>query len=126
MIHRYFKFAGYLLPVFVVCTTMPLLGAKAKPSGTDLFVPTKKQWLCVEFNAQYAWKTTESGFHISAIDAAGGGKNEVMLYCRMRPETDRVVFNESIQTCRELLQSTAQKYGFDEWLTIKENVQLID
>lgn len=124
MIQRYYRLAGYLLPVFIVCTSAALLGARAKPSGADPYTPTKREWLCMEFNARHRYSMMDHNFGISAI--RGDGPDEVLLHCGATPKTDRASFNKAVQDSRENLQSIAEKYGFDDWLTIKELVKIYE
>jgi hypothetical protein len=124
MIHRYFRLAGYLLPVFIVCTSVALLGAHAKPSGADPYIPTKQEWLCLQFNASYRISIMTHDYSISAVVAAD--PNKVLLYCRTTPRTDRASFNASVQQSREFIEGMAKTYGFGDRLTVQEEVAMID
>ena len=126
MMNRYFRSAGYLLPVFFVFTSVALLGARAKPSGDDPFTPTKRSWLCLAFNAVHAVHFKTHGYAIYAFAANGTGGDEVTLFCSTNLTTDRAEFNAGVQHARTVLQLLAEKYGFDDWLTIKELVRMID
>ena len=123
MMNRYFRSAGYLLPVFIVFTSVALLGARAKPSGDDRYTPTKRNWLCLAFNAGRGVNFKTHGY---AIHAVGTGRDEVTLFCSTNPTTDRAEFNAGVQHARAVLQVIAEKYGFDDWLTIKELVRMTD
>jgi len=125
MIRRYFQFAGYLLPALAVCTSFALLGAQAKPSGADPYVPTKQQWLCVSFNALYRERLDRDGAEMTIKACLSDEPNHIHLVGVIRKKTDRAFFNQLFQQSKKILEEDARSLGFDNWLVIKEEVHVL-
>jgi hypothetical protein len=128
MIHGYFRMAGYLLPVFIVCTSAALLGARARPSGTDPFTPTKAEWLCVRHNMTQMrkWNRDIPYDHYARITDEPNVIEIVLLFLPPKgidPIPYREMANKEMATARLNIAGLARIFGFDEWLEIRESFQ---
>jgi hypothetical protein len=115
--------------VFAACAVAFLLGAKAKPSGADPFVPTKRDWLVVSFNAAFSVPMTNSaGFVIYAEGT--DDPNEIQLCAHVIDSNmpaegaaeRRRRFTNSLTHLRTILEAEAEILGFDDWLKIREKI----
>jgi hypothetical protein len=128
MIHRYFRFAGFVLPVVIACTSVALIGARAKPSGTDPFMPTKAEWLCVRYNMSQLrrWSRDFPYDHFARITGEPNVVEIVLLFTPLEgldPLHFRELANREMAHARRSIKAQAEIYGFDEWLEIRENFQ---
>lgn len=127
MINRYFRFAGYLLPVFIVCTSVALLGARAKPSGADPYTPTKREWLTVAFNALRIEGPPQAGITCEALPDRQDPDALILFVAIVpRPDADeleqRKFASKVLAANRETLELLAKRLGFSDWLVIREKV----
>lgn len=123
MIQRYYRLAGCLLPVFIICTGVALLGARAKPSGDDPFTPTKREWLCLVFNAEESVQFFDRKNYAVVARPSPRDANTVLLKFGAKPDLPRETRNELLSLYKDNLQGYAKFYGFEDWLVIEEHIR---
>ena len=135
MIRHYCRFAGYLLPFFIVYAGVVLLGAQAKPSGADPYTPTKQEWLINEFNQ--LWRGHDHGKDgdyvirsLYVMATKGANANEVVIKYHSpdkppgyRNERAREIEErENLDLAGKRLKEIAASYGWQDWLVVRELV----
>jgi hypothetical protein len=48
-----------------------------------------------------------------------------MIFVRYLPTVNRKIMNIVIESAREVINITARSYGWDKWLKIKEDIQMV-
>jgi hypothetical protein len=113
-----------LFPIFALLLAMAPAGAQIKEAhpGAQPDTPTRIDWLTTTLQAALRQDlTVENGF---SLDIAEPDSETVLIYVRYLPNVDRTIMNMTIDTARKVIQTTAQSYGWDGWVKIKEDVEM--
>lgn len=98
------------------------------PEGSMPYTPTRAEWLAVNLNgAQATHGIRDSGFTLHFIaDKRLEHQNTIIIFCSYAPErVNRTFMNLSIQVARQAIMQHAESYGWDSWVKIRENIQLL-
>jgi hypothetical protein len=104
--------------------------AAAEPvedAGSNPFTPTKRQWLCAEFNVFSALKdavTQKDGFVIHAFEDRTDDNTITLVAVEKKEGIDQEAVKRSLVSGRDTLEVLAESLGFDGWLIVKEEIRL--
>lgn len=117
----------YLAVAVLSASVSVLVYANAQPQkvspGAQPFTPTRIDWLTTTLQASLRddeLRTT--GF---SLDITSPNPETILIYVRYLPGVNREVMNMYIDSARRVIQITAKSYGWDEWLKVREDVQLV-
>jgi hypothetical protein len=113
-----------LLSSLLVATTAGFAQEKRplRP-GAEPYIPTRIDWLTTVLQASLRTeRLQEDGYNlqITYLDS-----ETVLIYVRYLPTVNREIMNNGIETAREVIQITAKGYGWDKWLKVREDIQMV-
>lgn len=110
------------ISVFLYARAVP---QKTLP-GSERFSPTRIDWLTTSLQANLRDELTqERGFSMD-FTFHGDDPDTVLIYVRYLPDmspVDRQVMNMEIETARTVIESNAKRYGWENWVKIKEDIK---
>ena len=89
--------------------------------GSEGYTPSKLEWLAMEMNVMSKTEASTSGIYMAFVGIERS--NEILIYVRYHPSTDRELLNLQINNAKELIHKKATGYGWTSWLKIKEDVK---
>lgn len=92
----------------------------AKQSGSDRYIPTKREWLMVTAEADAAGSPSFTVIHFRA----GKDADTVLLECDYSAKVNREHMNRAMALHRRTLEGLAKAKGWT-WLNIKEGLYLL-
>jgi hypothetical protein len=107
-----------IFSVFVYSHAAP----QKKSPGAELFTPTRIDWLATTCQANLREEMTSDRPY--SVDITYRDAETVLIYVRYFANVDRTLMNKDIDTARSVIHITARSYGWDEWVKIKEDVEL--
>ena len=121
MVYKYFAVAvlSACVSVLVFADTQP---QKLSP-GAQPFTPTRIDWLTTRLQASLRDDSLQTGgfyLQISSHDS-----ETVLIVVRYWPNVNREAMNVAIDAARQVTQLAAKEYGWDKWVKIREDVQLV-
>ncbi len=112
--------------VFLAAVTFVLAqDLRDKLEGWKPYTPTRLEWLAVDLNATRGVRLTlEEGF---AVRFDPIEKEDCILISVLHfPTVNRKAMNTEIEWSRKIILTTAKRYGWDKWLKIKEDIQMVN
>jgi hypothetical protein len=105
---------------------LPAKAEKDQPShpGVESYSPTKIEWLAVVCQADLRSEISEESMFQLSITYSG--PETIVIYVRYLPAVRREIMNRYIATARNVIKTTAKGYGWESWVKIEENIQMID
>jgi hypothetical protein len=90
--------------------------------GLTPYTPTKIEWLALVVNSQLRQDASaDVPFSLSVVQS---DHETLVIFVRYHPTVNREIMNRTIETAREVIKSTAKSYGWDKWVTIREQVEM--
>lgn len=108
----------FLLPVvsFAIEQETPI-----RP-GLTQYTPTQIEWLALIMNSQLReHPSIESPY---SLDIVQMDHETLLIFVRYHPTVNREIMNRSINTAREVIMMTAKSYGWNNWVKIRERVEM--
>ena len=90
--------------------------------GLTPYTPTKIEWLALVVNSQLRQAPTHEGLY--SLDVVQWDHETLLISVRYRPTVGRAVLDRSVETAREAILSTARRYGWDNWVKIRERIEV--
>jgi hypothetical protein len=90
--------------------------------GLTPYTPTAIEWLALTMRA--GLRQDVSTEHPYSLDIIPADHETLLIVVRYHPDVNREMMNRSIVTAREAIRSTAQSYGWDKWVKIRESVEM--
>ena len=87
--------------------------------GGEPYTPSRLEWMCLQLNAR---KSHDSSHNRYSIDYNFSPPNDgIVMRIRYSPkDTDRAHLNEMVATLRRAITIIATGYGWESWMTVKE------
>jgi hypothetical protein len=92
--------------------------------GLPPFTPTRIDWLTTTLQASLRDEALDTNGYTLQITSPD--PETILIYVRYRASVNREAMNISIDTAREVIQITANSYGWENWVKVRENIQLAD
>ena len=90
--------------------------------GITPYTPTKIEWLALAVNSQLRQDSSaDRPFSLSVVQV---DHETLMIVVRYHPTVNREMMNRTIDTAREVIMITANSYGWDKWVKIREQVEM--
>jgi hypothetical protein len=114
-----------LVAVLSSVVTLMLYGqaAPAVHPGAEKYTPTRIDWLTTTLQANLRDERLDTDGYNLQITASD--PDTILIFVRHFPTVNREAMNSNIDTARRVIQITAKSYGWDGWLKVREDVQLL-
>ena len=90
--------------------------------GITPHTPTKIEWLALAANSQLRQDSSaDRPFSLSVVQV---DHETLLIVVRYHPTVNREMMHRTIDTAREVIMITAQSYGWDKWVKIRERVEM--
>lgn len=90
--------------------------------GLTPYTPTRIEWLALAVNSQLRQDASaDFPFSLSVVQS---DHETLLIFVRYHTTVNREIMNRTIDTAREVITSTAKSYGWDNWVKIRERVEL--
>ena len=90
--------------------------------GLTPYTPTEIEWLALTMRASLRQDaSTDSPY---SLDIILMDHETLLIVVRYHPTVNREIMNRTIDTAREVITSTAKSYGWDNWVKIRERVEM--
>lgn len=94
----------------------------SNPPGLTPYTPTKIEWLALAVNSQLRKDSSaDRPFDLSVVQV---DHETLLIFVRYHPTVSREMMNSAMNNARELILSTAKSYGWDNWVKIRERVEV--
>lgn len=93
--------------------------------GKQPYTPSRLEWLAVELNVNMRISFLGGNHHsldLVPIEA----EDAILIYVRYSPNVNREEMNKNIDTARKVIQLRAKKHGWDGWVKIKEDIEMVE
>jgi hypothetical protein len=90
--------------------------------GLTPYTPTKVEWLALAVNSQLR-QDARADFPFS-LSVVHSDHETLLIFVRYHTTVNREIMNRTIDTAREVITSTAKSYGWDNWVKIRERVEM--
>lgn len=91
--------------------------------GAMPFTPTRIDWLTTTLQASLRTENLQTDGFLLQITSPD--PETILIYVRYMPTVNREVMNTNIDAARKVIQITARSYGWDTWLRVREDIQLV-
>jgi len=120
-VYKYFAVAVLSVSVSL------MVFANAQPQrlspGSRPFTPTRIDWLTTRLQASLRDDSLQTGgFYLNITSS---DPETVVINVRYSSEVNRKAMNISIDAARQVVELTAKEYGWEKWLKVREDVQLL-
>ncbi|MBI5314664.1 MAG: hypothetical protein HZB34_01680 [Nitrospirae bacterium] len=98
--------------------------------GLTPYTPTKIEWLALTVNAQLQYERHAEDLYEVFVVQADHETLELLIRYHPGPSrrayspTNLAVMQSKIKTTRDLIMTTAKRYGWDKWVRIREPVEI--
>jgi hypothetical protein len=90
--------------------------------GLTPYTPTKIEWLALDVRSQLQQDASaDSPFFLSVVHV---DHETLLIKVRYLPTVNRETMNSAIDSARKVIIATARSYGWDNWVKIREQVEL--
>jgi hypothetical protein len=90
--------------------------------GLTPYTPTEIEWLTLTMRASL--RQDASADHPYSLDIIRVDHETLLIVVRYHPTVNREIMNRTIDSAREAIRSTAESYGWDKWVKIRESVEM--
>jgi len=91
--------------------------------GLESYTPTKMEWLIMDLQANgRTYLISDSEYSLDYLNSTDA--ETVTIFVRYRPNINREGMNIAIDTAKYVIQSTAKRHKWDDWVKIREDVQM--
>jgi len=98
--------------------------SRGLPEGAKPYTPTRLEWIAMEMEAGSRIDLERDEFMMDFVDLAD--QDAILIYVRYHPDVNREYMNLSIENAKHLIGLKAKQRGWDSWLTVKEDVKMVD
>lgn len=114
--------------IVVVILASMTLNTKSQPQspvlhGWEPYTPTKLEWFSVELNASYRIELNQDNGYLLLFYPIQK-EDTIVIMVRYRPSVQRETINVVIESARQAIKASAEFYGWDKWLKVREDVQM--
>jgi hypothetical protein len=98
--------------------------------GLTPYTPTKIEWLALAVNSQLQYERHAEDLYEVYVVQADHETLEILVRdhlgrsSRQRSTTKLAIMKSKIKTTRELIMATARRYGWENWIRIREPVEV--
>lgn len=90
--------------------------------GLRPYTPTQIEWLALTVNSQLRQDASvDSPYSLAVVQS---NHETLLILVRYDPTVNREIMNSTINAAREVIMTTAKSYGWDEWVKIRERVEM--
>jgi hypothetical protein len=90
--------------------------------GLTPYTPTKIEWLALDVRSQLQQNASvDSPFFLSVVHV---DYETLLIVVQYLPTVNRETMNSAIDSARKVIMATARSYGWDNWVKIREQVEL--
>jgi hypothetical protein len=90
--------------------------------GFTPYTPTKIEWLALTMRASLRQEARPDAPY--SLDIIPVDHETLLIFVRAHPTTSRESMRGTIDTAREVIMRTAKTYGWDNWVKIRERVEM--
>jgi hypothetical protein len=90
--------------------------------GLKRYTPTQIEWLALIIRS--GLRQDVSTDHPYSLDIIPVDHETLLIVVRYQPTVNREMMNRTIDTAREAIRSMAKSYGWDNWVKIRESVEM--
>ena len=90
--------------------------------GLTPYTPTKIEWLALTMRAKLRQDASTGSPY--SLDIIPVDHETLLIVVRYHPTMSREIMSGTIDTAREVIRSTAKSYGWDNWVKIRERVEM--
>jgi hypothetical protein len=117
----------YLAVAVLSASVSILVFANAQPQkpspGSQPFTPTRIDWLTTTLQASLRDESLQTGGFDLQITSSD--PETVVIYVRYSTDVNRKAMNISMDAARKVIELTAKRYGWEKWVKVREDVQLL-
>lgn len=90
--------------------------------GLTPYTPTKIEWLALDVRSQLQQDASaDSPFFLSVVHV---DHETLLISVRYLPTVNREMMSSTIDSTRKVIMATAKSYGWDNWVKIREQVEM--
>jgi hypothetical protein len=90
--------------------------------GLTPYTPTKIEWLAVDVRSQLQQNVrADSLFSLSVVHV---DHETLLIVVRYPPTVNREMMSSEVDSARRIIMATAKSYGWDNWVKIREQVEM--
>ena len=105
----------------LVVTQALAQGTTSMP-GLQPYTPVRIEWLALVCQTELRQsRTVDSPF---SLDIIASDHETILIYVSYSPNVNREEMNKWIDTARKVVMMTAEGYGWDKWVKIRERVEM--
>ena len=90
--------------------------------GLTPYTPTKIEWLALAVNSQL--RQDPSADSLYSLSVVQSDHETLLIVVRYHPTVNREMMNSTIEGARKVIMLTAKGYGWDNWVKIRERVEM--
>ena len=99
-------------------------GSAQELQGDKPYIPSRIEWLAVELNAMYRTDmTSETNFMLTFMPLLK--EDTILIFVTHTEYVDYAAMSIAIDTARKLAREIAKDHGWDSWVKIRENVEMV-
>ena len=94
--------------------------------GSERFSPTRIDWLVTSLQADLREEMTQDRGYSMDFTYSGADPDTIIVWVRYLPNmapVKRQNMNSSIETARNVINTTTKRYGWEDWVKVKEEIQ---
>jgi len=90
--------------------------------GLTPYTPTKIEWLALEVRSQLQRDASaDSPFFLSVVHV---DHETLLISVRYLPTVNREMMSSTIDSARKVIMTTAKSYGWENWVKIREQIEM--
>jgi hypothetical protein len=90
--------------------------------GLTPYTPTKIEWLALDVRSRLQQETsTDRSFVLSVVHV---DHETLLISVQYLPSVNRDMMNSAIQSARKIIMTTGRSYGWENWVKIREQVEM--
>lgn len=116
------------LTALILCVTAVVISRTAKSdepqksTGSQLYTPTKLEWLVVELDAECSHRrTNDEPFNMNFV--ADENNDAIVIFMRYDPTMPDAMQEKAVKFGKAMASMAAKRHGWDSWLHIDEDVK---
>lgn len=121
------KLGLVLISLFLFFISFPVNGEQVQSmsEGMKPYTATRLEWLALELNAYYRTEMNDlEGYMLTFVPLEKD--NTILIYVGYNKQTRRELMNRGIDNARKMVEKVARSKGWNSWLKIREEVELLD
>jgi ABC-type proline/glycine betaine transport system substrate-binding protein len=110
------------LSAFLSVMVFAKAGSQKLSPGSQPYTPTRIDWLATTLQASLREDALET--HGYMLQITYSDSETILIYVRYTRDANRQIMNMSIDTARSVIHTTAKSYGWDDWVKIREDIEM--